>query len=111
MSSIGERIIQLRKANKWSQEDLAKKIKSSRIMIGNYERNDNMPSIDVIIRVAKIFDVSVDYLLGQGRNANFDKDTIRMLEEMEKLPNEEKQKIFHYIGLIIRDYKTKKTYS
>ncbi|MCP3658870.1 MAG: helix-turn-helix transcriptional regulator [Bacteroidetes bacterium] len=111
MHNIGEKIIQIRKANKWSQEDLAKKINTSRIMIGNYERNDNTPSIDVIIKLCRIFDVSVDYLLGEGRNANFDKNTIRRLEEMEKLPDSEKQKIFHYIDLIIRDYKAKKAYS
>ena len=111
MSNIGERIIQLRKAQGWSQEDLAKKIKASRIMIGNYERNDNTPSMEVIIKLARIFDISIDYLLGEGRNANFDKDTIRRLEEMEKLPDIEKQKIYHYIDLIIRDYKAKKAYS
>ncbi len=111
MHTIGEKIIQIRRANKWSQEDLAKKINTSRIMIGNYERNDNTPSIDVIIKLCRIFDVSVDFLLGEGHNANFDKNTIRRLDEMEKLPDSEKQKIFHYIDLIIRDYKAKKAYS
>ncbi len=111
MHNLGERIIQLRKANKWSQEDLAKKIKTSRIMIGNYERNDNSPSIDVIVKLCRIFDISIDYLLGEGRNANFDKNTVRKLEEMEKLPESEKQKILGYMDLIIRDYKAKKAYS
>ena len=80
MHGIGEKIIQLRKAQKWSQEDLAKKINTSRIMIGNYERNDNTPSIDVIIKICRIFDISVDFLLGEGCNANFDKDTIGWLD-------------------------------
>ncbi len=111
MHNIGEKIIQIRKANKWSQEDLAKKINTSRIMIGNYERNDNTPSIDVIIKLCRIFDISVDYLLGEGRNANFDKNTIRRFDEMEKLPDSEKQKIFNYIDLIIRDYKAKSAYA
>ena len=84
--------------NKWSQEDLAKKINTSRIMIGNYERNDNTPSIDVIIKICRIFDISVDFLLGEGCNANFDKDTIGRLDEMEKLPDNEKQKIFNKIN-------------
>ena len=110
MSNIGERIIQLRKTKKWSQEDLAKQINASRIMIGNYERGDNTPSMEVIIKIARAFDVSIDYLLGEGLNASFDKDTLRRLEDMEKLPDEERQRIFHYMDLIIRDYKGKQAY-
>ena len=30
--------------------------------------------------------------------------------DMEKLPSEERQRIFHYMDLIIRDYKTKQAY-
>jgi len=111
MSNIGAQITQLRKAKKWSQEELAKQINSSRIMIGNYERGDNTPSMEVIIKIARAFDVSIDYLLGEGLNAAFDKETLNRLEEMEKLPSEERQRIFHYMDLIIRDYKAKQAYS
>ena len=111
MLSTGERIIQLRKAKKWSQEDLAKQVNSSRIMIGNYERGDNTPSVDVISKIASAFDVSVDYLLGKGINASFDKETVRRIHEIEKLPEAERQRIFQYMDLIIRDYKAKKAYS
>jgi hypothetical protein len=49
--------------------------------------------------------------LGEGLNASFDKDTLRRLEDMEKLPAEERQRIFHYMDLIIRDYKTKQAFA
>lgn len=111
MLNIGDKIIQLRKAKSWSQEDLAKQISSSRIMVGKYERNDNAPSIDVIVKLAKAFNVSVDYLLGESLNASFDKEALCRLEEMEKLPGEEKQRIFHFIDLIVRDFKAKQAYA
>lgn len=111
MISIGERITTLRKGKNWSQEELATKIDSSRVMIGKYERNDNLPSIEVIVKLAKAFEVSIDYLLGEGLNASYDKETIKRLDELEKLPTAEKTKIFEYIDLIIRDHKTKKAYS
>jgi transcriptional regulator with XRE-family HTH domain len=111
MSNIGNRITQLRKAKNWSQEDLAKKINSSRIMIGKYERSDNTPSLDVIVKLAKVFDVSVDYLIGEGINASYDKEMLNRLEGMETLPSEEKQRIFHYIDLIIRDNKARQAYA
>lgn len=110
MVSIGERIIQLRKQKKWSQDELAQQINSSRIMIGKYERGDNLPSIEVIIKLAKAFEVSVDYLLGEGQNANYDKEMIKRLDQVENLPDPEKQRIFEYMDLIIRDYKTKAAY-
>ena len=75
--NIGDQITALRKQKGWSQSDLAKAIEASRYMIGKYERNDNLPSVEVAFKLADIFDVSVDYLLGKGQHASYDKDTIR----------------------------------
>lgn len=111
MVNIGERIIQLRKAKNWSQDELAKKIEASRVMIGKYEREDNSPSIEVIVKLAKAFEVSVDYLLGEGLNATYDKEMVQRLDELESLPELEKQQVFQYMDLVIRDYKTKKAYA
>jgi len=36
---------------------------------------------------------------------------IKRLDEFEALTESEKQHIFHYMDLVIRDYKTKKTYN
>ncbi len=111
MVSIGERIVQLRKAKNWSQDELAKEIEASRVMIGKYERGDNSPSIEVIVKLAKAFDVSVDFLLGEGLNAAYDKEMVKRLDELESLPDDEKKRIFDYMDLIIRDFKTKTAYN
>ncbi len=111
MLAIGERITQLRKAKNWSQDELAKQVGSSRVMVGKYERNENAPSMEVIVKLANALGVSVDYLLGEGANASFDKEVIKRLEQMELLPKEEKQRIFHYIDLVIRDCKAKQAYA
>ena len=80
-------------------------------MIGKYEREDNSPSIEVIVKLAKAFDVSVDYLLGEGLNATYDKEMVKRLDELESLPEDEKKQVFQYMDLVIRDYKTKKAYA
>ena len=110
MLNIGSRISLLRKEKGWSQGDLAEQIEASREIIGKYERNENSPSLEMALKMAKAFDVSIDYLLGESANASYDKDTIRRLEEMEKLPDEERNRIFHFIDLIIRDFKAKQAY-
>lgn len=80
-------------------------------MIGNYERGDNLPSIEVIVKLAKAFEVSVDYLLGEGMNATYDKEMIKRLDEVENLSTEEKNASTIYVDLIIRDYKAKSAYN
>jgi N-acetylneuraminic acid mutarotase len=63
------------------------------------------------VKLAKALDVSVDYLLREGLNASYDKEMVKRLDELETLPEDEKKHIFHYMDLVIRDYKTKKTYN
>jgi len=80
-------------------------------MIGKYERGENSLSIEVLVRLAKFFDVSIDYLIGEGANAAYNKDTTKRLEAVEDLPSQEKDRIFHFIDLIIRDNKAKQAYA
>jgi len=111
MLNIGSKIIELRKAKSWSQEDLAKEIGSSRVMIGKYERNDNAPSIEVLLKMAKAFDVTVDYIIGEGQLSNYDKDVLKRIEDIEQLDDETKSKLFFLIDNVIQNFKTKKAFS
>ncbi len=65
----------------------------------------------MIVKLAKVFGVSVDFLLGEGLNAAYDKEMVKRLDELESLPDDEKKRIFDYMDLIIRDYKTKANYN
>lgn len=47
-----------------TQEELAKKINTSRSNIANYENEKNMPSIEVLEKLSSILNCSIDYLLG-----------------------------------------------
>ena len=55
-------------------------------MIGNYERNSNTPSIDIILKIAKVFDVSIDYLAGEGQFSTYDKEVLKRIEDIEDFP-------------------------
>jgi transcriptional regulator with XRE-family HTH domain len=60
---IANRLVQLRKANNLSQEDLADKIGVSRQAVSKWERAEASPDTDNLIMLAKIYGVSLDEML------------------------------------------------
>ena len=108
---IGRRITELRKAKNWSQTDLAKEISVSRVIIGRYERNEAAPSIDIAKKMADAFGVSLDYLVGEGQNASFDKKTVQRLQDIENMNPDFKEKLFFFVDTMIRNYKAGQAYA
>lgn len=64
--AIGDRVRLLRLQQEKTQAELAKDVGVSRVQIVNIEMNHTLTSFRVLIRLAEIFDVSVDYLLGRS---------------------------------------------
>ena len=62
--NFGTKLKELRKRHKITQEQLAKIINVERSSIGKYESANTIPSNDTLIKIAKFFNVSSDYLLG-----------------------------------------------
>lgn len=91
--SFGTNLKKIRQDNNLTQEELAKKINTSRSNIANYENDKNMPSIDVLEKLSKVFNCSIDYLLGKSNIKNYDKDKqefhFAYHKEMEGLTDEE----------------------
>lgn len=54
----------LRKKNKLTQSQVAKRLNLTKASISGYENNINSPSIDVLRQLAYLYGVSSDYLLG-----------------------------------------------
>ena len=108
--TFGERIISLRKKQKWSQDELAKKVGTSAPIIGRYERNEIKPSIETAKNIADALGVTLDYLLGGSNNAFLDKELLKRLEDIESLTTEDKDKIYYFIDMAVRDAKARQAY-
>ena len=80
-------------------------------MVGKYERSNAIPSVDAAKKIADAFGVSLDYLVGEGINAAFDKKTIVRLQEIQNMDADKKDSLFNIIDAVIRDYKTQKAYA
>lgn len=63
------RIAEQRKLLGLSQEELATKLNISQKSISKYERGDRRPSYEVLVAMASLFGVSVDYLLGNDSDS------------------------------------------
>jgi len=109
--NTGNIITELRKQMSWSQTDLADKSGISRVMIGKYERSEASPSIEAAKKIADAFQVSLDYLVGEGLNAKFDKKTLKRLEALMLLEEDKKNVLLDLIDTYIRDFKTRQAHA
>ena len=62
--TLGEKLQRLRKARGMSQEELAAQMGVSRQAVSRWETGETVPSTDTLKEIAKVFQVSVDRLLG-----------------------------------------------
>lgn len=87
---IGENIAKLRKVNNMSQNDLAKELNVSNKTISKWECNNTVPDIDILNKIAKIFNISIDELtntdidLKDNSSKNKLKDIIQKLHLSQK---------------------------
>ena len=61
---LGARIKELRKEFGLSQVDLANRLEVTKQTISNWENENIQPSIDMLVDLANVFNVTTDYLLG-----------------------------------------------
>ena len=91
---LGQRIYELRISFGWTQVQLAQKLGITKQTVSNWENDNIQPSIDMLIKLSKIFNVSTDYLLGLTPTNSINVDG---------LPTE----FVSHIVQIIDDYKAK----
>ena len=63
MVDFSQRLKQLRKAKNLTQAQVAQKIDVTASMVSSYETDIRLPSYEVLIKIALLFGVTVDYLL------------------------------------------------
>lgn len=89
---LGQRIDTLRRALNWSQVELAKRLSVAKQTVSNWENDNIQPSIEMLVRLAKLFNVTTDYLLG--------------LEDVPRISTEGlPDSVVAHICLLIDDYR------
>lgn len=87
---LNERIKELRLANNLTQVELANDLNVTKQCVSNWENNNIQPSVDMLIKLAKYFSVSCDYLLGieNGKYLDVSKLTDTQVAHIRQIIND-----------------------
>ncbi len=103
---LGPRIRELRLRKGWSQEALSGKVGVRQKQISSYERGVNVPSGEILIALAKAFEVSLDYLAQMAPNnapqvTIADLDLVEKVQLVDKLGDDERQLVKNVMDLVV----------
>ena len=87
MVDFGERLKKLRNQEGMTQQQLANRLGVTKSVVSYYELQERYPSPEILIKLASIFHVSTDYLLGiineeQLSLSNLSEDDIRIVKSL-----------------------------
>ena len=80
---LADRLVELRKEHKLSQEALAEKLGLSRQSISKWERAEASPDTDNLIALAEVYGITLDQLLGNDEPKESKKETQSQSENKE----------------------------
>ena len=70
--SLNENIKKLRTSHGMSQVEFAKLVGVTKQCVSNWENDNVLPSIDMLVKIADLFKVRTDFLLGRESDAYID---------------------------------------
>jgi len=113
MSTFGKKLRECREAKGLSQKELAKLLGTSYSVIGKYERDEMLPSIEAAKKIAKLVDTTVGYLLEETEQANLFRDPLMLqrFNDINDLPEEDKHCILYTIDNLLQNVKAKKAFA
>lgn len=102
--SFGDNLERIRKDRKVSQAKLGAALGLTQQMVSSYEKETSSPNIDVLIKIAQYFNVSIDTLVGyvvKTPEANSSK--ARLIRLFDTLNDDDRQKCLLIIETILQD--------
>ncbi len=107
--SFPERLRELRKRSGFSQEKLGIKIGADLQRVSKYERGVIWPTLEILVRIASVFEVSIDYLVRDSENLGISKiknqDLLKQIEEIDHLPEEDQQAVHIFLDAFTKKKK------
>ena len=70
MAKLQNELKHYREKNNYSQEQIAQKINITQQAYSNYEKGKRLPNIEILIKLADIYEISLDLLTGRYTPSN-----------------------------------------
>lgn len=99
---LADKIRTLRKKNSLTQVDLARKLDTSQQIISSWEKGRISPDKEALVAIAKLFNVSVDYLLGNTSETKETKEEIEERTLLEDIFKDDKEMLADLKGIKVR---------
>ena len=100
---LGDKVSSLRKQKGWKRDEFGKIIGTSGAVIGRYERDEIIPSVEIAKKMADALEVSLDYLTGSTDFVIQDKKMLYRLELLQKITQPERERILLVMDSLLRD--------
>lgn len=105
-SIFGNRVKKLRIDKGYSMQDLANKINVTKSSVNMWENGGSIPKDNILIELSKLFNVSIDYLLGNEKREEQipENKTLHYIQRnLEKLDNEKLNKAEQVLKAVFND--------
>ncbi|HDR7611428.1 TPA: helix-turn-helix transcriptional regulator [Bacillus mycoides] len=106
---IGEKIKELRKNSKITQEQLGNAIGVSKMAVSYFEKGKKSPGRETLEKIADYFNVTTDYLLGRSEDPELNEEENKTVTEegknimaiIESLPEDERKKAWEQLEMYV----------
>ena len=107
MNNLGERLYELRKDKKLSQEEVAEKLNVTRQTISKWETDQSMPDFDKVVPLCELYGITPNELFIEIKENNSEKNTSSDINlEEEKIKTSKKAKgialsvVLYFLGIV-----------
>lgn len=108
--ALGKRIRQLRQQHGWTQEELGRRVGVGQKQISAYERGVHLPSTEILLKLAEVFNITLDALAFEGYGAATshsirDRNLLERFEAVDDLPEKEKKLAIEILDMVILQHR------
>ena len=104
--SFPKKLKQLRINRGWSQGQLAKKIGIEHNRISRYENGALWPTLELLVRIANVYEVSLDYLIRDVKGVPLSRvgnpELLKKVEEVEQLSQNEQNAVIDFLDAYVK---------
>lgn len=103
LTCIGKRIKELRSQKKWNQQTLADKVGVTTTYIGQIERGEKIPRVELFVDIVNALEVSTEEILGGVVENGYKVRMSKYVEKAGRVSPERRDMAFRILDIVLED--------